>query len=777
MRMCVSPYKIAAGMIPLLLLTSAALLRLAPKPPLSNFYPSSTAVYAQRGELLRLTLAADKQYRLWLPLQQMPENLRKAVILYEDRWFYRHPGVNPLALLRAAWATYAQGRRQGASTLSMQVARQLYAIDSRGIAGKVMQILAALWLEMRYGKDDLLEAYFNTAPYGGNVTGVGAASLIYFHKPAAQLTLAEALALAVVPQNPLRRFPNRRSRSDNLPKALLEARQRLWQRWLQAFPEDRRYAADLALPLQVYARAEKPFFAPHVTDLLLQSYPQKREIHSSIDLAVQQSIERLVGNYLAANRSGGIRNAAVLLLDTDSMQVKALVGSAGFWDAGISGQVNGALAKRSPGSTLKPFVYALAMDQGIVHPQTVLADTPTAFGPFSPENFDGRFIGPVTVEEALIRSRNIPALTVAAKLSKPNLYGFLQSAGIARLDEERHYGLSLALGGGEVTMEELAELYALLANRGVLRPLRYLADGKDAVPETRPVALLSDAAAFITLDMLSRNPRPDSRRPASPKVAWKTGTSWGFRDAWSVGIAGRYVLAVWVGNFDGTGNPAFVGLRAAAPLFFSLIDGLRAERLLYGLDKTVPANRPAGVKQVEVCAASGDLPNKDCPATVKSWFIPGKSPIKTSTLHRAVFFDEKSGAVVCEGSPHSRKEVFEFWPGELSRLFSAAGIPRRQPPPLPDCYTTADGEDAPRIVSPSAAGVYTLRIGKPATIGLKANGNGGSLFWFADNSFIGSTQATETFSWTPEHPGQYLIQAVDSAGRAATREITVELAP
>jgi penicillin-binding protein 1C len=768
--------KLIVGITVLLAFIGLAVVHYAPRPPLSDLYPHSTAVYARHGELLRLTLAADGQYRLWLPLREIPEHLRKAAILYEDRQFYRHPGIDPQALLRAVWATYLQGRREGGSTLTMQLARQLYRIDSRGVAGKARQIVAAVWLEMRYRKDELLEAYLNTAPYGGNIVGVGAASLIYFHKPAARLTLSEALALAVVPQNPLRRFPSRQS-GNALPQALLDARQRLWQRWLLEFPGDGRYAADFALPLTVHARTEKPFFAPHVADYLLRSYPNAREIRGSIDLAVQKSVERLIENYLLRNRAAGLRNATALLLDTGSMQVKALAGSADFWNADIAGQVNGALAKRSPGSTLKPFVYALAIDQGLVHPQTVLADAPTTFGPFSPENFDGRFIGPVTVQDALIRSRNIPAISVAAKLSQPNLYQFLQNAGIAKLAGERHYGLALALGGGEVTMEELAQLYALLANGGALRPLRYVAED-EAASERQPVRLLSAAAAFITLDMLSRNPRPDSKRPANPKVAWKTGTSWGFRDAWTVGVAGRYVLAVWVGNFDGSGNPAFVGLQAAAPLFFALIDGLRAQRLLPGLDAGLPAGKPDSVAQIEVCAGSGDLPNRDCPARVKTWFIPGTSPIKVSTLHRAVFFDRHSGAVVCEGSPDSRREVYEFWPSEMSRLFTEAGMPRRQPPPLPSCYGGAGSGDAPRILSPSAAGVYTLRIGKPATIGLRASGSGdGRFFWFADKSYIGKTQAAETLSWTPNHAGQYRVQAVDSLGRAASRDIRVEFAP
>lgn len=763
--------------IGLLLLACGALaFNSLPKPPLSAAYPSSTAVYARYGELLRLTLAADGQYRLWLPMQDIPPALRDATLLYEDRWFYRHPGFNPLALLRAAWATYAQGGRQGGSTLTMQLARQLYRIDSRGIPGKLRQITAALWLELRYRKDELLEAYLNTAPYGGNVTGVGAASLVYFHKPASRLTLGEALALAVIPQNPLRRAPHQPGQTGTLPAALHGARQRLWQRWLETFPQDRRQAADLALPLALYAKADKPFLAPHLATWLLQRHPGGGEIHASIDLGVQRTVERQVGNYLALQRPKGIRNAAVLLLDSATMQVEALLGSADFWDAEIAGQVNGVFAKRSPGSTLKPFVYGLGLDQGLLHPRTVLADAPTRFGAYSPENFDGRFVGPISAEEALVRSRNVPALAVAAQLSKPNLYSFLQHAGIAGLADERHYGLSLALGGGEVTLEELAGLYAMLANRGVAKALQYR---RDAQANAAPLRLLSEDAAFITLDMLAKNPRPDSGRPAQPPVAWKTGTSWGFHDAWAVGVAGRHVLAAWVGNFDGSGNPALVGAKAAAPLFFSLVDALRAERRLPGLDDDFLAAPPPGIKRIDVCAASGDLPNRDCPALAKSWFIPGKSPIKPSTLHRAVYFDPVGGTVACPGTPGSRKEIFEFWPSDLARLFQQAGMPRRAAPPLPDCYdTTGTAATGLRIVAPSGASTYTLRLGKPASIGLRADlSGGGTVFWFAGQSYLGNAPATETFPWIPAQPGRQQIRAVDSLGRSATREVSVEFVP
>lgn len=742
-----------------------------PKPAISSYYPKSTVIYAQHGELLRLTLASDGQFRLWTPLSGIPANLRNAALLYEDRGFYLHPGVNPWALARAVWATFAKGGRQGGSTITMQVVRQLYHGNSRTLSGKLKQIALALWLELRYDKDEILEAYLNGVSYGGNIVGIGAASRIYFHKPAAELNLPEALTLAVIPQHPARRSPAKGA----LPIALLEARQRLWQKWLEKFPEDRRFVNDLELPLTVHTRRELAIEAPHLTDLLLQRCRGADQVRSTIHLGAQHSLERAIRHFIAINRGKGIHNAAALLVDADTMQVKALVGSADYANAGIDGQVNGVVAKRSPGSTLKPFVYALALDQGLLHPQTILADLPTAFGAYSPENFDGRFIGPITAQEALIRSRNVPAVKVAAKLSNPSLYQFLQRSGLAELRSEQYYGLSLALGGGEVTMEELAELYALLANQGALQRLNYC----DHPNTAKPLPLLSPAAAFIALDMLKSNPRPDSKRPAVPDVAWKTGTSWGFRDAWSAGVVGHYVLVVWVGNFDGSPNPALIGGKLAAPLFFASIDSLRTQHLLSGLAESIPAFKPDTVAQIEVCAASGDLPNADCPVRALSWFIPGKSPIRTSTLHRAVYFDPRTGGVVCPNASEGRREIVEFWDSDMLRLFGQAGMPRRQPPHLPDCYrSSASIDDAPRIVSPSRSGTYALRLGKSSTLALKANTTAsGSIYWFANQSFIAKTGPSEAYSWLPSHTGHYLISAVDAEGRSASIEIRVELAP
>ena len=751
------------------------LFRLWPKPALQTFVPQSTAIHAADGSLLRLSLAHDAQFQLWTPLKGINPNTIEAVKLYEDRYYHLHFGVNPVSLMRVIWRSFTGNSRQGASTISMQLARALYGINSRSIGGKVKQIAAAIWLELRYSKHEIIEAYLNIAPYGGNIKGIGTASLVYFNKPASQLNLPESLSLAVIPQNPNKRFA---LSNQNAP--LSKARQRLWADWLEKNPSDAQYKTDIDLPnFALNAQKNLPFVAPHFTDALLSDGMPAGRINTGLQRHAQSTLERMLKNYITRNQHLGIKNASALLLDASSMQVKALVGSADYFNAEIFGQVNGTSAKRSPGSTLKPFIYALAMDQSLIHPASILKDTPTSFGPYTPENFDGRFIGPITAQDALIRSRNLPAVSLATKLSQPSLYSFLKNAGVAQLKSEAHYGLALVLGGGELTMQELVALYAMLPNRGLYQPFSYLKS------DAKAYRLLSEEAAFITLDMLQKNPRPDTNAPDKHKVAWKTGTSWGFHDAWTIGVSGNDVLAVWVGNFDNTPNPAFVGIKTAAPLFFEILDSLRHQGLLTKYT-AIDALPPRNISKVNVCTASGDLPNQYCKNLTETWFIPGKSPIKISNLHRPVYIDNTTNQAVCAPSANTRQEIIEFWDADMLRLFREAGMPRRVPPTLPpECslMRVQTNFEAPQITSPLKGISYAirlsdLRVNKSESIALRANHTrAGSIYWFAGDSFIAKSERGESVAWSPQQAGRIIVRAVDEAGLADKREVNVEFLP
>jgi penicillin-binding protein 1C len=788
------------------LVTLAALLaallavRFAPREPLLAGHPASIAVYDRDGRLLRLTLAADGRYRLPVPLGRISPRLVEAVLLHEDRHFHLHPGVDAGAMLRGAWRTFVvRDRRIGASTITMQLARRLHGLDSRRLDGKLVQVLRALELEAKYSKHEILEAYLNLVPYGGNVEGVGAASLVYFRREAADLTLAEALTLAVVPQSPARRTP----RPDNA--ALAAARARLFERWRARHGASTAEVAALGAPLAIGSTRDLPFAAPHAVQALLArpAAAARTRIASTIELRSQRLLEGRLRDYVARQRRLGVANAAALLVDVRDLSVVASVGSVDFADAAIAGQVDGTRARRSPGSALKPFIYGLAFEQGLLHPMTVLKDAPQAFGAQSPENFDGEFAGPLSAQEALVRSRNVPAVAVGLQLREPGLHAFLRDGGVAGLADPAHYGLALYLGGAEVTMRELAALYAMLANGGRWASLRDEADA----PAPAPRRLLGEPAAWITLEMLAANPRPaqafaNTAIRAGGPVYWKTGTSNGFRDAWSAGVFDQYVLVVWIGNFDGRPNPAFVGVQLAAPLFFQLVDALRGTRPAGAADRPDSMLRPpAALRRVEVCADSGDLPNAACPRRAGTWYLPGVSPIRVSTLHRALRIDRRTGRLACPGTPDAatRTEVFEFWSSDMLELFERAGLPRRRPPPadpacaaasMDDAGATAGLGPAPRITSPLDGVAYLLRDTEPrdappgraaapdaapTPIALRATSDAqvGALYWFVDGAFVGRGSRERGVEWLPRAPGRYQLRVVDDAGRAARREVVV----
>lgn len=729
-----------------------AILFFSPMPPLLSGVNYSRSVYDDHHQLLRLTLSPDAKYRLFTPLSAISPQLISATLLQEDQYFYWHIGVNPVSLLKAGWRTYFHGpRRMGASTITMQVARIRYGINSKTLSGKIWQIIRALQLETHYSKSQILEAYLNLAPYGNNIEGVGAASLIYFNKPVDKLALPEALTLVVIPQNPTKRIPDR--------GILQSIRAKLYERWVQYYPRDKNKKSLFDLPLQMRSLHAVPYLAPHfVNEVLSDAANNSYEIQTTLDLRLQKVIERVTRQYVKRKSAFGVNNAAVLLVDTRDMNIKAMLGSAGFFNQEIGGQINGTTIRRSPGSTLKPFIYALALDQGLIHPASVLKDVPHSFGSYNPENFDNDFVGPVTAKDALTLSRNIPAIALAEKLSHPSLYAFLQNAHIQNLKPEDYYGLSLVLGGAELSMTELVSLYAALVNDGVYKPLKFMQSSQTAVSHK----LLSAEASYLVLDMLRDK----------QSVAWKTGTSSGYRDAWTIGVVGPYVLAVWIGNFNNQGNPIFVGKQIAAPLFFDIVNAINAPRFHQYPERL-------NLVKVDVCKASGMLPTRYCKDTEKVWFIPGKSPIKTDTIYREIAIDSKTGLRACHFDNQTRFEIYEFWSSDLLKIFKRAGIQRRIPPPYNSDCIVGDkiGQGfSPQIFSPQTQVNYVSRIGsvKETTIPLSAvvDADVRNIFWFANDMFIGKTTRDQSLLWKVK-PGKYLVRVVDEFGRSDAREVSV----
>jgi penicillin-binding protein 1C len=735
-----------------------------PRPPLLDGISFSQCVRDRNGKLLRITLTTDQKYRVWTSLPNISLALIDATLRFEDKYYRYHPGVNPVALVRAVFGLRPGGAHSGASTIAMQVARLRYHLRTRTLGGKFVQIVRALELERHYSKSQILEAYLNLAPYGRNIEGIGAASQIYFGKSAGHLTTPEAISLCVIPQSPTRRalFADRDNRF--LDSAL--------SGWYDRAKINPQFSAR---SFSARAQTERTFLAPHFVQQVVAAEKGRDQIVTTLDLAKQQLIERRITDYIRANRSRGIQNAAALLIDTRSMDVLAKVGSADFFNGEIQGQVDGTRAPRSPGSTLKPFVYALGLEQGLIHPLSILSDAPESFGDYDPENFDREFVGPIRACDALARSRNLPAVELASRLRHPTLYEFLRGAGVKLPRSEALYGLTLPLGGAEVTMEDLVRLYATLPNNGELRPLRRTS--RDPIV-SRGRRIIMPEAAFLTLEMLNQ-PRPEISAGYSDQVApvfWKTGTSHGFRDAWSVAVFNHYALAIWIGNFDGRANGNFVGRIAAAPLLFQIIDSLRA-----GWPEPNQLHLPppgANLKRVSFCAVSGDLPEPYCTQQVEGWFIPGISPIKLCDVHQEVLVDAASGLRVPrdDGTRELRREVYEFWPTELLSIFRRAGVPRKLPPPfLPGTSAEwiARTGNAPRIISPAEGQKILLTSAGTIALRAKTDADVREIYWFAGNTFIARTNPQDVVTWKAA-PGSYELTALDDHGRAGSSAVTVQ---
>lgn len=740
-----------------------------PKPEILRKYSFSSAVYDTNTKLLKLGLTLDDKYRLFVPIGEVPKDLQNAIILYEDRSFYYHFGFNPFSIIRAGFSMIAGGRTKGASTITMQLARIIYNIDSTKISGKIAQILRAIQIEMFYSKEQILEGYFNLAPYSGNVEGIGSASIIYFDTRAQNLNLQQSMALAVIPQN-----PNKRNLSKaNGIKEVENATKRLKQAWFEKYGKSDE--AILNLPLK--AKKYLPNYAPHFVRYLQNK--NYGEVFSTLDLNYQKMLEEIVENYLSLNKKKGANNASAIIINHKTMEVVAYVGSRNFFDEKIQGQVDGLKAYRSPGSTLKPFIYAQALDEGIIHPLSILKDIPKNYSFYTPENFDKSFMGLISATNALIYSRNIPVLDLLSQIKKDSFYNFLQETSVKKLKTPEYYGLGLALGAFELSAIDIATQYASLANLGQFCPARF--DKKEKACE--PKRVFSKEGAFLTLHMLSKNSEIDrfeslySKINKKYSIAWKTGTSFGFRDAWTAGVAGDYVVVVWVGNFDGTSNNNFLGRKMAAPLFFKIIRAIAKNNVMKDVDST-----GLNLAKVDICKVTGDIDNGYCKQTIKSYFIPGVSSIKMSNVTRMIPVEVKTGLRACRHTPPTtRLEYHNFWTSNIIKSFQMAGIGLKSPPKFAQDCDNIDilGKGkAPIINYPTNDSVYIVRsknleeekIVLKATLDSDAN----KLYWYVNNKLVGEGFAEQSLDINV-NVGTMEIMAVDNLGRASKVIVTIKL--
>jgi len=534
----------------------------------------SVTVLDRNDRLLRAFTTPDGRWRLPVSASEIDSRYLDMLIAYEDRRFRSHRGVDPTALMRAASQFARNGRIiSGGSTLTMQVARLLEGAGERRIDVKLRQMAVAIALERRLSKTQILDLYLKLAPFGGNVEGVRAASLTYFGKEPVRLSIAERALLVAIPQSPEARRP------DRFPEAAQRARDRVLARAVSAGVITEAEAADgrrVAVPNQ---RLAFPRLAPHLAEAEIARGPRLTVHRLTIDRERQRTLEQLAHEH--ARRLGPRVSAAVIAVEHETGEVIAEVGSAGYLDTERQGAVDMTTAVRSPGSTLKPFIYGLAFERGIAHPETLIEDRPTRFGRYAPSNFDEDFRGTVSIREALALSLNIPAVSVLAEVGPKRLAGRIKRAGVTpQFPAGAEPSLPLALGGVGLTLRDLAQLYTAIGRGGEAVPLAHTVEevrmrARQRGARRPSMRLLSPAAAWLVADILKGAPPPANARGA--RIAFKTGTSYGFRDAWAVGFDGRHTVAVWIGRPDATSTPGMTGHGAAAPLLFDAFARL-AER-------------------------------------------------------------------------------------------------------------------------------------------------------------------------------------------------------
>ena len=726
------------------------------------------------GRPLRAFADANGVWRYPVRLEEVSPYYVEALLGYEDRWFWRHPGINPLALLRAAWQNLSSGRIvSGGSTLTMQVARLLHP-HRRSLAGKLTQMLRALQLEWHLDKREILTLYLNRAPFGGTVEGIAAASHAYLSKSPAELTRAEAALLAVLPQAPSRLRPDRhperaRAARDKVLDRL--EREGVWSP--EAVAEARRE------PVAGY-RLRQPMRAPLLARRLIQRWPDARVINSTIDAALQARARGTLVNYL--RRLPKQSSAAVLIVDNASAEVRAYIGSADFFDAERNGQVDMVRARRSPGSTLKPFLYGLALDAGLIHSESLLIDAPRLGSRYRPANFERGFSGPVSVSHALQQSLNVPAVNLLEHYGPHRFVARLRNAGLdPRLPAGAEPNLSVILGGAGLSLEALVSAYVGLSSEGKVRPLIFR---KGERAEAR--RLLSPGAAWIVRDILRRTPEPgrlrDTLTVQHRDIAWKTGTSYGFRDSWAIGSNERWTVGVWVGRPDGTPMPGHWGGKTAAPLMFQLF------RLLPPASGA-SVTRPESVSEEMICwplgTAAATQPEAHCRQRRDALILDGQIP-PTLPDPRAPYqpnplrywIDRQTGLRVdgrCGVADPMPKSI-ALWPAAVEPWLprserAAARLPRTDP----RCPEPIDATRGRLRITGVEDGslLRAAAAGELPTVNLATTGASGKVHWYIDGKPAYNVGAFAVVAHRFASAGHHQIIAIDDAGKVDGIEVEV----
>ena len=725
--------------------------------------PYSTVVTDRHGELLGARIAPDGQWR-FPPCDTVPRKFVRCLLAFEDRHFYYHPGVNPLSMARAAWQNIRQGRIvSGGSTLTMQTIR-ISRNRPRTFAEKVVEMILATRLELRYSKDEILALYASHAPFGGNVVGLDAAAWRYFAHPASELSWAEAATLAVLPNAPSAIHPGKGR------EALLRKRNRvLHLLWEQGDITSSDYALALDEPLPD-APLPLPRIAPHLVDRLASEHPGQ-SIVSTLDKSLQLRLEALAERHSQEFARSDIRNLAILIIDLRENQVAAYCGNTGFGQSAEGSQVDIIRAPRSTGSILKPFLYYAALEEGLILPHTLLPDVPVNINGFAPQNFSRQFEGAVPASEALARSLNIPAVHLLQQYGVPKFHELLRQAGLTTLDRPAsHYGLSLILGGAEATLWDVTSAYAKMG--------RSLLD----LPQTAPHLFASEAAeesgnlfrpggTWQVFDALTEVNRPEEidwkSIPSMRPVAWKTGTSYGFRDAWAVGVTPRYAVGVWVGNASGEGKPGLVGARTAGPVLFDVLSLLPAAPTWF--------ERPDGVfVDAEVCRLSGHLKGRFCLDADTVLILPAGRRTTSCPYHRPVVLSADGAYRLhqeCADSEPTRSASWFALPPVWEWYYKQHHPEYRPLPPFkPGCG--GDASQAMQFIYPTPGARITLPRQMDGTPGhlvarVACGQAGATLFWHLDDDYLGETRDFHEMALQPA-PGRHSLTVVDEEGNTVS---------
>lgn len=744
----------------------------------------STIIYSSNNNIIHCFLSPDDKWRIRADYEEISGDLTDAIIFKEDRYFYYHPGINPASVVRAFWNNTVKGRRtSGASTITMQLAR-LMEPAKRTMGSKIQESIRALQLEWHFSKKEILTMYLNLLPYGGNIEGVKAASMIYFDQQPKELSPAQVAMLTVIPNNPNALMPRNRSAllmNRNfwllqMGKAGIFTKGEVDDALSEGF-ESRRYILPKLAPHLALRLKNENLPGGSVKDGYYAALKPEKEdkIVTTLDTELQSKVEATVANYIRTMRSMMITNSAVLVINNRTMEVMAYVGSAGFDEEIYSGQVDGIRAIRSPGSTLKPSLYMLAFGKGYVSPKSVVTDVPVNFSGYRPENYDESYRGKVSIEQALALSLNVPAVELLERVGLNDMNDLLSNAGFRWISQNRkNTGLSLILGGCGTTLEELTGLFASFANKGMWYPLNYIRAQTVQAAGTR---LGSPASAYMITEILTELKRPDLpneyRETANlPKIAWKTGTSYGRRDAWAIGYNADYTVGVWTGNFDGKGINELNGTDCAVPLLFSVFSHLPEDN-----DEWFVSSPDADFRLV--CTETGMVPDTFCHNTVMETFIPGISPSVRCNHLKPVFTDVAENISYCNDClPDAgyRTVLYPNYAPDLISYYEEMMIPyKRMPNHNPGCNSINE-DNGPQITSLTDGAEYLVIAGRKQQLMLRSSCENGTtlVYWYIDKKFFKKAAPTETVYYQADK-GNHSVTCSDDRGRSSTVKFTVTM--